>query len=332
MIKKKEGYMKNIIRFVLKRMITGLLTLLMVITITFFLLHQLPGDPFENEKAIPPQVKANLMAKYNLDKPLSTQYVQYLKNTAKGDLGLSMKEKGRTVNSVIKRSFPVSADLGFRSIIFGLIVGIPLGIVAALKRGKKLDHLTMIIAVIGISVPSFVLAGLLQMYAVEFHKGFLIETLGLPINKILLTGWDAPSKKVLPVIALGFFSVAEVARLMRSKMIEIMEQDYIRLAIAKGVSPFNVVFKHAFRNAILPIVTVISPSIAAILTGSFTIETMFGIPGLGKYYIGSIIDRDYTMVLGVTVFYSAFLILMMIVMDVVYALVDPKIKLGRGGK
>lgn len=322
--------MKNMLKFIFKRIFTGLITLFLVITITFFLLHKLPGDPFENEKAIPPQVKANLMVKYGMDKPIGIQYVNYLKNVAKGDLGISMKEKGRTVNSVIKTSFPVSADLGIRAVIFGLIFGIPLGIIAALNRGKKLDYSSMIIAVIGISVPSFVIAGILQLYAVDVHKAILINKLHLPLGKILLTGWDMPSKKILPVIALGFFSVAEVARLMRSKMIEIMDQDYIKLAIAKGVKPINIILKHALRNAMLPIITVISPSIAAILTGSFVIETMFSIGGLGKYYIGSIVDRDYTMVLGVTVFYSAFLILMMIIMDILYALVDPKIKLEGG--
>ena len=322
--------MKNMLKFIFKRIFTGLITLFLVITITFFLLHKLPGDPFESEKAIPPQVKANLMVKYGMDKPLGTQYINYLKNVTKGDLGISMKEKGRTVNSVIKTSFPVSADLGIRSVIFGLIFGIPLGIIAALNRGKKLDYSSMIIAVIGISVPSFVIAGVLQLYAVDVHKAILINKLHLPLGKILLTGWDMPSKKILPVIALGFFSVAEVARLMRSKMIEIMEQDYIKLAVAKGVKPINIIIKHALRNAMLPIITVISPSIASILTGSFVIETMFSIGGLGKYYIGSIVDRDYTMVLGVTVFYSAFLILMMIIMDILYALVDPKIKLEGG--
>ena len=322
--------MKNMLKFIFKRIFTGLITLFLVITITFFLLHKLPGDPFESEKAIPPQVKANLMVKYGMDKPIGIQYVNYLKNVAKGDLGISMKEKGRTVNSVIKTSFPVSADLGIRAVIFGLVFGIPLGIIAALNRGKKLDYSSMIIAVIGISVPSFVIAGILQLYAVDVHKAILINKLHLPLGKILLTGWDMPSKKILPVIALGFFSVAEVARLMRSKMIEIMDQDYIKLAIAKGVKPINIILKHALRNAMLPIITVISPSIAAILTGSFVIETMFSIGGLGKYYIGSIVDRDYTMVLGVTVFYSAFLILMIIIMDILYALVDPKIKLEGG--
>lgn len=322
--------MKNIAKFLFKRILTGFVTLFLVVTLTFVLLHKLPGDPFEGEKAIPPQVKANLMAKYNLDKPLSEQYVTYLKQLAHGDLGLSMKEKGRTVNKVIRTSFPVSADLGGRAILFGLVLGIPLGIIGAIYRNKWEDRGAMLIAVIGISVPSFVIAGLLQLYVVNIHKGILIDKWHLPLGKILLTGWDSPSKKILPVIALGLFTVAMIARLMRSKMIEIMEQDYIKLAVAKGVKPFNIIIKHALRNAILPVITVISPTIAGVLTGSFVIETMFGIPGLGKYYISSIVDRDYTMVLGVTVFYAAFLIIMMIIMDLVYALVDPKIKLSGG--
>ncbi len=323
--------MKNILSFLVNRIVMGLVTLWLVVTITFFLLHLLPGDPFQSEKAIPPKIKENLMAKYHLDKPIGEQYIQYLKSVSKGDLGESMKVRGRTVNDVIKKSFPISADLGARSIIFALVVGIPLGIVAALKRGKYQDKIAMIIAVIGISVPSFVLAGLMQKYFVDVHNGFLIDKLGLPdFLRIRLSGWDSPEKKILPVVALGLYTVALIARLLRDKMIEVMGQDYIRLAIAKGVKPRDIVVKHALRNAILPIVTIMGPTIAAVLTGSFVIEKVFTIPGLGKYYIQSINDRDYTMVLGVTVFYAAFLILMMIVMDIVYALVDPKIKLGKG--
>ena len=323
--------MNNILKFLVNRIVMGLVTLWLVITITFFLLHLLPGDPFQSEKAIPPKIKENLMAKYHLDKPLGEQYMQYLKNVAKGDLGMSMKVRGRSVNDVIKQSFPVSADLGARSIIFALVVGIPLGIVAALNRGKYQDKIAMVIAVIGISVPSFVLAGLMQKYFVDIHNGILIDKLGFPdFLKIRLSGWDSPEKKILPVIALGLYTVALIARLLRDKMIEVMGQDYIRLAIAKGVKPGAIVLKHSLRNAILPIVTIMGPTIAAVLTGSFVIEKAFTIPGLGKYYIQSINDRDYTMVLGVTVFYAAFLIFMMIIMDIVYAIVDPKIKLGKG--
>jgi len=322
--------MKKGLKFLIKRILMGFVTLWLVITITFFLLHLLPGDPFQSEKAIPPKIKENLMAKYHLDKPLGVQYVEYLKSISKGDLGMSMKVRGRTVNDVIVDSFPVSADLGARAIIFALVVGIPLGIIAALKRGKYQDKISMVIAIIGISVPSFVLAGLMQKYAVDFHNGILIDKLNLPLFRILLSGWDDPSKKILPVIALGLYTVALIARLLRDKMIEVMGQDYIRLAIAKGVKPKDIVLKHALRNAILPIITIMGPTIAALLTGSFVIEQIFTIPGLGKYFVQSINDRDYTMVLGVTVFYAIFLIIMMIIMDIVYALVDPKIKLGKG--
>ncbi|BBM43963.1 ABC-type oligopeptide transport system, permease component [Leptotrichia trevisanii] len=322
--------MKNILKFLIKRIAMGLVTLWLVITITFFLIHMLPGDPFQSEKAIPPKVKENLMAKYHLDRPLGEQYVEYLKNIAKGDLGASMKVRGRTVNDVIKKSFLTSADLGARSIIFALALGIPLGIVAALKRGKYQDRLAMIVAIIGISVPSFVLAGLMQKYFVDIHNGILIDEYNLPLVRILLSGWDRPEKKILPVVALGLYTVALIARLLRDKMIEVMGQDYIRLAIAKGVKPKNIVFKHALRNAILPIITIMGPTIAAVLTGSFVIEKMFSIPGLGKYFVDSINDRDYTMVLGVTVFYAIFLIIMMILVDIVYVMVDPKIKLGKG--
>ena len=323
--------MKNILKFLIKRIAMGLVTLWLVITITFFLIHMLPGDPFQSEKAIPPKVKENLMAKYHLDRPLGEQYVEYLKNIAKGDLGASMKVRGRTVNDVIKKSFLTSADLGARSIIFALALGIPLGIVAALKRGKYQDRLAMIGAIIGISVPSFVLAGLMQKYFVDIHNGILIENGFLPeFFRIRLSGWDSPEKKILPVVALGLYTVALIARLLRNKMIEVMGQDYIRLAVAKGVKPKNIVFRHALRNAILPIITIMGPTIAAVLTGSFVIEKMFSIPGLGKYFVDSINDRDYTMVLGVTVFYAIFLIIMMILVDIVYVLVDPKIKLGKG--
>lgn len=323
--------MKNILKFLVKRIAMGLVTLWLVITITFFLIHMLPGDPFQSEKQIPPKVKENLMAKYHLDRPLGEQYVEYLKNIAKGDLGSSMKVRGRTVNDVINQSFLTSADLGARSIIFALVLGIPLGIIAALKRGKYQDRLAMIVAIIGISVPSFVLAGLMQKYFVDIHNGFLIDNGFLPeFFRIRLSGWDSPEKKILPVVALGLYTVALIARLLRDKMIEVMGQDYIRLAVAKGVKPRNIVFKHALRNAILPIITIMGPTIAAVLTGSFVIEKMFSIPGLGKYFVDSINDRDYTMVLGVTVFYAIFLIIMMILVDIVYVLVDPKIKLGKG--
>ncbi len=322
--------MKNLLRFLLTRIVSGFITLWLVITITFFLLHMLPGDPFQSEKAVPPKIKENLMAKYHLDKPIHVQYFYYLKDVSKGNLGLSMKNLGRSVNDVIAQSFPVSADLGSRAVLFSLIVGIPIGIIAALRRGKASDSGVMMIAVIGISVPSFVLAGLLQRFFIEIYNKIWIDSWHLPFMRIRIAGWDDPANRILPVIALGMYTVAVIARLMRNKMIEVMGQDYIKLAIAKGVSQRTVIFKHAFRNAVLPIVTLMGPTIAAVLTGSFVIENMFSIPGLGKYYIDSIYQRDYTMVLGITVFYAAFLIFMIIIVDLLYVLIDPRIKLGKG--
>ena len=322
--------MKNLLRFLLTRIVSGFITLWLVITITFFLLHMLPGDPFQSEKAVPPKIKENLMAKYHLDKPLHVQYFYYLKDVSKGNLGLSMKNLGRSVNDVIIQSFPVSADLGSRAVLFSLIVGIPIGIIAALRRGKASDSGVMMIAVIGISVPSFVLAGLLQRFFIEIYNKIWIDSWHLPFMRIRIAGWDDPANRILPVIALGMYTVAVIARLMRNKMIEVMGQDYIKLAIAKGVSQRTVIFKHAFRNAVLPIVTLMGPTIAAVLTGSFVIENMFSIPGLGKYYIDSIYQGDYTMVLGITVFYAAFLIFMIIIVDLLYVLIDPRIKLGKG--
>ena len=324
--------MKNTLKFLGSRLVQGLVTLWLIVTITFFLLHALPGDPFQSEKELSPQIKQNLLAKYHMDKPLSEQYVYYLTSVIKGDLGESMKSRGRTVNSVIEKSFPISADLGGRAMIFSLVLGLPLGIIAALKRGKLIDNIAMMIAVIGISVPSFVLAGLLQKYAVDIHNGILISDWGLPLTRLKLNGWDGIEKQILPVIALGLYTVALIARLMRNKMIEVMGQDYIKLAIAKGVEPRKIVTRHALRNAILPIVTVMGPTIAAVLTGSFVVEKIFSIPGLGRYYIQSIYDRDYTMTLGITIFYAAFLIVMMLVVDIVYVLVDPRIKLGGNNK
>ena len=229
--------MKNTLKFLGSRLVQGLVTLWLIVTITFFLLHALPGDPFQSEKELSPQIKQNLLAKYHMDKPLSEQYVYYLTSVIKGDLGESMKSRGRTVNSVIEKSFPISADLGGRAMIFSLVLGLPLGIIAALKRGKLIDNIAMMIAVIGISVPSFVLAGLLQKYAVDIHNGILISDWGLQLTRLKLNGWDGIEKQILPVIALGLYTVALIARLMRNKMIEVMGQDYIKLAIAKGVAP-----------------------------------------------------------------------------------------------
>jgi oligopeptide transport system permease protein len=301
----------------------GIITLWIITTITFFLIHALPGDPFASDKAIPPKIKARLMAKYNLDKPVHVQYVKYMGNVVKGDFGLSMKVRGRKVFDMIKRHFPYSLDLGLRAMVFAFIVGVTLGIIAGLNRGKKLDSVAMLLAVVGVSVPSFVLAGSLQWLVVALGKqmGFAV----LPV-----AGFDTEMHKILPTLSLGLFPVAVIARMMRASMIDVLNQDYIRTAKAKGQSPIKIITKHCFRNAIMPVVVYMGPLLAAITTGSFIVETIFSIPGLGRYYVQSIYNRDYTVVLGVTVFYAMLLVVMVLVVDVIYVMIDPRIRIGKG--
>lgn len=311
------------ISFIFKKIGLGLITLWAIATITFFLLHALPGDPFVSEKKIPPLVKARLMEKYNMDKPLVVQYGIYIKDVfLHGDLGLSMKIRGRTVNSMIVNNFPKSFALGLVSIIVSLLVGLPLGIIAGLYRAKILDSVSMIIAVIGISVPNFICGGILQWLVL-----YIKAKTGVSILPI--AGWGTASHMIMPSFALAIFSIAVIARMMRASMIEVLAQDYIRTARAKGLNDFQVIVKHGIRNAIMPVITYIGPLFAAVITGSFVVETVFAIPGLGRYFSQCILDRDYTVTLGVVIFYAALLILMMIVVDFAYGLVDPRIRVGR---
>ena len=303
--------------FILKRVIYGIATLFAITTLTFFLLHSLPGDPMASEKAIPEAVRAELRAQYNLDKPLYVQYGYYLKNLVKGDLGVSMKIKGRKISKIIKDTFPYSLDLGLRAVIFAFIGGMTLGIIAGLNRGKKWDTISMILAILGVSVPSFILGGLFQWVVVKFDIGFLA-----------VAGYENFGEKILPAIALGMFPLAMIARMMRASMIDVLGQEYIKTAKAKGLSPFKIIWKHCIRNAIMPIITYLGPLIAAVTTGSFVVENVFAVPGLGKYYVKSIYDSDYTVVLGITIFYAAILILMVVFVDVLYGFIDPRVRIG----
>ncbi|TDT69742.1 oligopeptide transport system permease protein [Hypnocyclicus thermotrophus] len=309
--------------YIFKRIVSSVITLLLITTITFFLVHQLPGDPFASEKAIPPKIKAKLMEKYDLDKPLPIQYVKYVGNLLKGDFGLSMKVRGRKVSSMIKNHFPYSLDLGIRAAIFAFFVGVFLGIIAGLNRGKKLDSGAMLLAVIGVSVPSFVLAGTLQWIIVAINGKFGISL--LPV-----AGYDTWQHKVLPTIALGLFPVAVIARMMRASMIDVFSQDYIITAKSKGQKPFKIVTRHGIRNAIMPVVVYMGPLLAAITTGSFVIEKIFSIPGLGRYYVESIYNRDYTVVLGITIFYAFLLVVMLLIVDILYVFIDPRVRLSKG--
>jgi len=291
------------------------ISLWLIASITFFILHNIPGGPFTREKALPPEVVAALNEKYHLDDPLLKQYADYLKGIVTFDLGPSFQYIGVEVTDLIKDGFPVSAKLGGATSLLVLFLGVPLGIISALKKNKWEDYLVTILATMGVAVPGFVIATVI-IYIFSAKLGWL------PSN-----GLDTWRHYIGPSVALGGFSLAFVSRLMRSSMLEVIQQDYIRTARAKGLSEFRVIIKHALKNAILPVVTFMGPMIAAIMTGSFIIERIFVIPGMGKYFVESVGNRDYTVIMGATVFYAAFSIVMILLVDLFYGLVDPRIKL-----
>ena len=302
-------------KYILKRIATSIITLWAVITITFFMLRLLPGGPFTGERNIPEAIMQNLEVKYGLDKPLFEQYGLYLKNLLQGDVGESMKYAGKEVSEIISYSFPSSAKLGVVVISIALIFGITLGIIAALKYNSWPDSLCMVLATLGVTIPSFVLATVL-MYI-----------FGVKYKLLPVTGLNSPVSYILPALALGGYSIAFISRLTRSKLLETLNSDYIRTARAKGVSGFKVIVKHALRNTLIPIITYLGPLIAGILTGSFVVEKIFAIPGLGREFVNTISNRDYTVIMGVTVFYSSILIICNLLVDLLYGIIDPRIKL-----
>ena len=303
--------------YVVRRVVSMFITLFFVITLTFVMMHSIPGNPFTGEKKLPPAIEKALMEKYNLDKPLSQQYVDYVSGVAKGDFGPSMKYNGRTVNDLIGDGFPVSAELGGLAILLIVILGIPLGVVAALKQGTWVDRTMIFFAIVGVTIPSFVLATL------------LIYVFGTKLKWLPTSRWVSWKSRIMPTIALGVSSIAYVARLTRSSMLEVINQDYIRTARAKGLSETVVVFKHALKNALIPVVTYLGPLTAAILTGSFIIEKIFAVPGMGRMFVESISNRDYTVIMGVTIFYSLILVLFIFIVDLIYGLIDPRIKINK---
>lgn len=303
------------VKYIAKRVGLAIVTIWAVATITFFLMNMVPGGPFLSEKAISPQATAALQAKYGLDKPLFQQYLTYMGDALHGDFGDSLKQRGRTVMDIILMKFPVSARVGGISVLVSLLIGIPLGCIAALKRGKFLDSLISVVATCGIAVPSFVICTvLLYIFGVKLK---LLPTIGL-------TSWK---NYIMPVMALSFYPTAYIMRLMRSSMLDVLGQDYMRTAKAKGVSGFMMLFKHALRNAVLPVVTYVGPLLAYTVTGSFVVEKIFTIPGLGGEFITAINGRDYTLIMGTTIFLATLIIVMNVVVDIVYKLVDPRIKL-----
>jgi oligopeptide transport system permease protein len=302
-------------KYIVKRVIFAALTIFLVASITFFLMNLVPGGPFIAEKSISAQAQAALKEKFGLDKPLIVQYKNYMQSVIQGDFGLSLKQRGRTVDDIIASRFPVSAKLGGISVLVALGVGIPLGSIAALKRGKWLDNVIIVIATCGAAFPSFVICTV-GMYFFGVYLGWL-PTMGL----------SAPINYILPVFALSFYPMAYITRLMRSSMLDVIGQDYMRTARAKGLSQFSCLFRQALRNAILPVITYIGPMLAYTLTGSFIVEKIFVIPGLGGQFVSSIMNRDYTVIMGTTIFLAALLIVLNTLVDIVYKLVDPRIQL-----
>ncbi len=301
--------------YVIKRVGYALLTIFLISVITFTLMNMIPGGPFLSEKAVSPATTEAMKVKYGLDKPLPVQYINYMGNLLHGDLGLSIKQKGRTANDIIFSTFPVSARLGGLSILVALVLGIIMGSVAALNRGKWGDSVLMVISTLGIAVPSFVVAT------------FLLVTFGVNLRLLPTMGLKTPLHYIMPVATLAFYPMAYITRLMRSSMLDALNQDYIRTARAKGVSKFIILFKHAMRNAIIPVITYVGPLLAYTVTGSFVVEKIFNIPGLGREFINCITGRDYPMVMSTTIFLAVLLVFMNVLVDICYKLVDPRIKL-----
>jgi oligopeptide transport system permease protein len=301
-------------KYIIKRVLSSVLTIFILITMTFFLMHAVPGDPFTNEKT-PPKTKELLIKKYGLDKPLLTQYTIYLGELMKGDLGQSITKKGREVNDIIAEKFPLSAKLGLMAIAFALLIGIPLGSLAAIKHESLLDRIIMLFTTIFVSVPAFVVGTL------------LLVIFGAIFQWTPVTWSDDFSHYILPVLTFSFYPICYITKLTRSSMLETLGQDYIKTAHAKGLSRFTVNFKHALKNSIIPVITYLGPLTAFLITGGFAVEKIFSVPGLGTFFIVSVTARDYPIIMGTTIFLGTLIVAMNFLVDIIYGLVDPKIKL-----
>lgn len=306
--------------YTIKRLIQGVITVWFIATATFFAMHSVPGDPLMNDKAISEEIRKNLEVQYGFDKPLPIQYYIYIKNMVRGDFGISFAQENRRVNDIIREHFPVSAILGILAIAFAGLGGILFGALTARYRNQMPDIVIMFLVILGISVPSFVFAALGQFALVKLNAFFGISI--LPIG-----GWGTLSHMIAPSLVLGLGTMAFLTRLMRSSMLEIVSSDYVRTARSKGLPTTRIFLRHELRNAILPVVTVLGPSIAAITTGGFVVELVFAIPGLGRYFVQAVQQLDYTVIMGTTVFYGAFLVFMVIVVDLLYGLIDPRVRL-----
>lgn len=303
-------------KYILKQIGSGLVTIFVLATVVFFLLRALPGDPFADPK-ISPELKQNLLTYYGLDKPVSQQYVIFLKNLLKGDLGYSLKYRNITVNDIIKQAFPYTADLGLRATIFAVVMSIILGIMAALKRNGPWDWACVIVATIGLTIPEFVLGTLMQ------------DFLGNRLKILPIADWKGFKYTIMPVLTMTIGTIGWMSMMMRASMLEVGNQDYIKTAKSKGLSVRQVVFKHQIRNAILPIITNLGVTITGFLAGTLVAESIFALPGLGKFFNNSITNLDYSMILGLTVFFGSFLIVCNIIVEIVYGFIDPRIRISR---
>ncbi|MEX0617380.1 MAG: ABC transporter permease [Pseudohongiellaceae bacterium] len=303
-----------------KRLLQGIVTVWFIATATFFAMHNVPGDPLLTDRAMSPEIRANLEARYGLDQPLMTQYFIFLGNLAQGDLGISFTHENRSVNDIIRERFPVSATLGILAIVIAGTGGVLWGALTAIYRNRLPDYIIMFLVILGISVPSFVVAALSQLAMVNIND--VIGRQVLPV-----AGWGSIRHMLIPALVLGLSTMAYLTRLMRSSMLEIISSDYVRTAKSKGVPPARIFTKHQLRNAILPVVTVLGPSIAAITTGGFVVELVFAIPGLGRFFVEAVQQLDYTVIMGTTVFYGAFLVFMVIIVDILYGFIDPRVRL-----
>lgn len=305
--------------YTLKRLLAGVITVWFIATATFVAMHAVPGDPLMNDKAVSAEIRKNLEQKYGLDKPLPQQYLIYLRNMLKGDFGISFTQQNRRVNDIIRDHFPVSATLGILAIFFAAMGGILWGALTALYRNRSPDFIIMFLVILGISVPSFVFAALGQLLLVNINS--MVGRSVIPV-----AGWGTIWHMLMPSLVLGLGTMALLTRLMRSSMLEVINEDYIKTARAKGLSPARIFFKHQLRNAILPVITILGPQIAAITTGGFVVELVFAIPGLGRYFVQAVQQLDYTVIMGTTVFYGAFLVLMVIIVDILYGFIDPRVR------
>ncbi|MCH8076279.1 MAG: ABC transporter permease [SAR324 cluster bacterium] len=303
------------IHFIARRLVNLVFALFVLATLIFFMVRALPGGPFDREKPLPPEVVKNLEAYYGLDKSLGEQYVAFLANAARGDFGPSYASRGDTVGALILRHLPVSAELGLWALILAVALGIPLGVLAAYYHNTWVDFLATFLAVLGRSIPTIALAPLLILIFAQTLRW-------LPTAR-----FDTPAHRVLPTLALGLGMAALIARLARSSMLQVIREDYIRTARAKGLGEFPVVFVHALRNALIPVVTLLGPLLAVVVTGTFIVEVFFAVPGLGRYYITSIGTRDYPVIMGTSLLFGAVIMVMNALVDILYSWIDPRIRL-----